>query len=95
MKRAKRAATIGSSRRSPVARAGTTTTTTIPSSASVQHRWWEIDLNFYIIKSLEWLGLATDVVPFKDQRRRGRQLEKLLHGPDDTDGDGAQERLAA
>lgn len=41
-----------------------------PTSASVQHRWWELDLNFYIIKFLEWLGLATAVVP---QRHRGRR----------------------
>lgn len=33
-----------------------------PTSASVQHRWWEIDLNYYIIKTLEFVGLATDVV---------------------------------
>jgi stearoyl-CoA desaturase (delta-9 desaturase) len=43
-----------------------------PTSASVQHRWWEFDLNFYIIKGLEWLGLATDVVPQKHRRRRNR-----------------------
>ena len=36
-----------------------------PSSASVQHRWWEWDLNFYVIKCLEWLGLASEVVPRK------------------------------
>lgn len=41
-----------------------------PSSASVQHRWWECDLNFYIIKGLEWLGLASDVVSPR-QRRAG------------------------
>ena len=41
-----------------------------PSAASVQHRWWELDLNFYIIKSLEWLGLATNIVPPKHGRKR-------------------------
>jgi stearoyl-CoA desaturase (delta-9 desaturase) len=34
-----------------------------PTSATVQHRWWEIDLNYYIIKLLEWVGLATHVIP--------------------------------
>ncbi len=31
-------------------------------SASVQHRWWEIDVTYYIILLLERLGLATDVI---------------------------------
>lgn len=45
-----------------------------PSSASVQHRWWEFDLNFYIIKLLELLGLASEVVPQKERRaKRARQ----------------------
>lgn len=39
-----------------------------PTSASVQHRWWELDLNYYIIKVLEWTGLATDVVSIKQRR---------------------------
>lgn len=41
-----------------------------PTSASVQHRWWEFDLNFYFIKFLERLGLATDVVPRKHRRKQ-------------------------
>ncbi len=32
-----------------------------PASASVQHRWWEIDISYYQVKMLEWLGLAWDV----------------------------------
>jgi len=44
-------------------------------AASVQTRWWEIDLNYYIIKVLERVGLATDVVPLHPQRRHlGRTL---------------------
>lgn len=34
-----------------------------PASASVQRRWWEIDITYYQIKLLERLGLAWDVVP--------------------------------
>ena len=33
-----------------------------PASASVQHRWWEIDVTYYVILLLERLGLATDVI---------------------------------
>lgn len=36
-----------------------------PTSASVQHRWWELDPNYYVIRSLEWVGLASDVVLHK------------------------------
>jgi stearoyl-CoA desaturase (delta-9 desaturase) len=38
-----------------------------PTSASVQHRWWELDPNYYIIKSLEWVGLATHVKPIRQR----------------------------
>jgi len=41
-----------------------------PACASVQHRWWEIDLNYYFIKLLELLGLATHVVPRQHLRRQ-------------------------
>lgn len=33
-----------------------------PTAASVQHRWWEIDISYYEIKLLEALGLATNIV---------------------------------
>lgn len=45
-----------------------------PASASVQHRWWEFDLNYYIIKLLECAGLATHVVPPQHVRRASRQV---------------------
>ncbi len=38
-------------------------------AASVQTRWWEFDLNYYIIRCLEWAGLATQVVRPKRHRR--------------------------
>ena len=41
-----------------------------PTSATVQHRWWEFDLNYYFIKCLERLGLATNVVPRKHRRKQ-------------------------
>ena len=43
-----------------------------PASASNQHRWWELDITYYEIKLLEWLGLATNVIPPKHRRRAAR-----------------------
>ncbi len=40
-----------------------------PSSASVQHRWWELDVSYYEIKFLELVGLASDVIPPRIKRR--------------------------
>ena len=33
-----------------------------PASASVQHRWWEIDINYYIIQLFGLLGLADRII---------------------------------
>jgi len=33
-----------------------------PSSASVQHRWWEIDVTYYVILLMERIGWATHVI---------------------------------
>jgi stearoyl-CoA desaturase (delta-9 desaturase) len=40
-----------------------------PASASVQHRWWEIDLTYYTIAVLEWLGLAQSVIRPRHRRQ--------------------------
>lgn len=40
-------------------------------SASNQHRWWELDVSYYEIKLLEWVGLAWDVVPPRHTRTGG------------------------
>jgi len=42
-----------------------------PASASVQHRWWEFDVTYYLILLLERLGLATDVIQPRHVRQRG------------------------
>lgn len=34
-----------------------------PSTACLQHRWWELDLSYYEIKLMEWIGLASEIVP--------------------------------
>jgi len=41
-----------------------------PSSASVQHQWWEIDISYYDIKLLEKLGLASDVIAPRHTRHQ-------------------------
>jgi len=41
-----------------------------PASASVQHRWWEIDVTYYVILVLARAGLATDVIRPRHVRRR-------------------------
>lgn len=40
-----------------------------PASASVQHRWWEIDINYYVIRLFGVLGLATHIIRPRTQRR--------------------------
>lgn len=42
-----------------------------PASASVQHRWWECDVTYYLILLLQRVGLATDVIQPRHVRQRG------------------------
>lgn len=42
------------------------------SSASVQHRWWEIDLNYYVICMMGMVGLASNIVPPRHKRQAAR-----------------------
>lgn len=46
------------------------------SACTVQHKWWEFDLNYYIIKSWSFVGLAYDIVP-PIHKRRARQNRTL------------------
>lgn len=39
-------------------------------AATVQHRWWEIDICYWHILILKWLGLATHIIPPAHKRRR-------------------------
>jgi stearoyl-CoA desaturase (delta-9 desaturase) len=39
-----------------------------PASASVWHRWWEVDLTYTVILCLKWVGLATDVIEPRHKR---------------------------
>lgn len=40
-----------------------------PASASVQHRWWEIDLNYYVICLFGKLGLASHIIHPRSKRK--------------------------
>ncbi len=40
-----------------------------PASASVQHRFWEIDINYYVIRLFGLVGLATHIVKPRSQRQ--------------------------
>ncbi len=44
-----------------------------PASASVQHRWWEIDLNYYVIRLWGMMGLATHIIRPRI-KRKGQSL---------------------
>ena len=39
-----------------------------PSMANHGHRWWELDMTFWVIRGLECLGLAWDVVDYKQRQ---------------------------
>lgn len=43
-----------------------------PASACCQHKWWEIDVTWYVIKLLKALGLATAIIPPKHVRLANR-----------------------
>jgi stearoyl-CoA desaturase (delta-9 desaturase) len=43
-----------------------------PASASNQHRWWEFDLTYGVIRTLEFLGLATKVTQARHRRHADR-----------------------
>ncbi|MGN6133409.1 MAG: acyl-CoA desaturase, partial [Aureliella sp.] len=47
-----------------------------PSAASVQHRWWELDISYYEIKLLEKLGLASDIIVPRHLRRTSRPADE-------------------
>ena len=46
------------------------------SAATVQHKWWEIDINYYIIKMWSWVGLASHIVPPMHKRIAEREKRK-------------------
>jgi stearoyl-CoA desaturase (delta-9 desaturase) len=61
-----------------------------PASASVQHKWWEIDLTYYHILLLEKLGLAKSVVRPRHVRQKNRKKKKAA-----SEADQATESIQA
>ena len=49
-------------------------------SASVQHRWWEIDISYYEIRLMGLLGLASDIIPIRRHREAQRAADKAASG---------------
>ncbi len=45
-----------------------------PGSAAQAHYWWEVDLTYYLLKMMSWVGIIWDLHPVPE-RVRGRQLE--------------------
>lgn len=43
-----------------------------PGSARQGFRWWEVDLTYYLLKILSWLGLIWDLKPVPAELRRTR-----------------------
>jgi stearoyl-CoA desaturase (delta-9 desaturase) len=48
-------------------------------SATVQIRWWEFDLNYYVIQFLGKIGLATNIVPPRHIREANRKRQMQKH----------------
>ena len=49
-------------------------------SATNQHRWWEIDATFYVIRMLELVGLARNVTRPKHERHAARAVRMASRG---------------
>jgi fatty-acid desaturase len=49
-------------------------------AATVRCRWWEFDLNYAIIRTLAWLGLATHIIP----GRGSREAQRVAHVEDEA-----------
>ena len=45
-----------------------------PASASVQHKWWEIDINYYVIRLFGLVGLATHIIPPRTRRKTAAEV---------------------
>jgi fatty-acid desaturase len=43
-------------------------------AAAHGHRWWEIDMTYGVVRLLEWMGLAKDVVRPRVWRQRGSAM---------------------
>jgi len=46
-----------------------------PGSARQGFYWWEIDISFYILRAMSWIGLVHELKPVPDAIRRARQIQ--------------------
>ena len=51
-----------------------------PVSASNQHKWWEVDLTYYHIKVLGWLGLAKEIKAPRHKRQAANAARRVQPG---------------
>jgi len=38
-----------------------------PGSAAQAHYWWEVDLTYYLLKAMSWVGLIWDLNPVPEK----------------------------
>jgi len=48
-----------------------------PGSARQGFYWWEIDISFYVLKIMSWMGLVRDLKPVPEVIRRARRVETV------------------
>lgn len=46
-----------------------------PGSARQGFYWWEIDVSYYVLRMMSWVGLVSDLKPVPDAIRRARRIE--------------------
>ena len=65
-------------------------------SASMWHRWWEVDMNYIFIRGLEKIGLARNVILPKHVRsaKRKKQVQSMLIDRISPDAPHAPETLS-
>ena len=51
-----------------------------PSSANQGFFWWEVDLSYYVLKALSWLGIVWDVRRAPASRASETAAETMASG---------------
>lgn len=45
------------------------------SSCRQGYKWWEIDMTFYLLTALSWVGIVKDIRPFRAENTKGVEVE--------------------
>jgi stearoyl-CoA desaturase (Delta-9 desaturase) len=45
------------------------------SSCRQGYKWWEIDMTFYLLTALSWVGIVKDIRPFRAENTKGIEVE--------------------